>query len=46
MRETGLTLSEVVEVREEDVGVVARSEPLEVVLGHLTQLLPIDVLEQ
>lgn len=41
-----LTLSEVVQVREKDVSVVARGEPLEVVLGHLAQLLPVDVLEQ
>lgn len=41
-----LTLSEVVEVREQDVSVVAWREPLEVVFAHLAQLLPIDVLEQ
>lgn len=41
-----LTLSEVVQVGEENVSVVARREPLEVFLGHLAQFLPIDVLEQ
>lgn len=41
-----LTLSEVVEMREKDVSVVARGEPLKVVFGHLAQLLPIDILEQ
>ena len=40
-----LTLSEVVQVRQKDVGVVARGEPLEVIFGHLAQLLPVDVLE-
>lgn len=40
-----LTLSEVVEMGEKDVRIVARSEPLEVVLGHLAQLLPVDILK-
>lgn len=40
-----LTLSEVVEVRQEDVSVVARGEPLKVIFGHLAQLLPVDILE-
>lgn len=40
-----LTLSEVVEVRQKDVSVVARGEPLEVIFGHLAQLLPVDILE-
>lgn len=31
---------------EKDVGVVAGREPLEVILGHLAQLLAVDVLEQ
>ena len=42
---SGLTLSEVVEVRQKDVSVVARGEPLEVIFGHLAQLLPVDILE-
>lgn len=41
-----LTLSEVVEMREKDVSVVARREPLEVVFAHLAQLLPVDILEE
>lgn len=40
-----LTLSEVVQVRQKDVSVVARGEPLEVIFGHLAQLLPVDILE-
>lgn len=41
-----LTLSEVVQVRQQDVGRVAAGQTLDVVFGHLAELLPIDAVEE
>lgn len=46
MEAEGLTLPEVIEVREQDVCVVGRRQPHHVVFGHLAQRLAVQRLEE